>query len=124
MTLLGFAPIMPSSDFERTASFYGRLGFEVEVRYDGEYLIMMRDDVGIHFTPTSVDAFTSDHSCYLYVTDADELHGEWTAAGIDHDLATGSRLMPVETAAYGLREFAVIDPDGTLMRVGSPVGAA
>ena len=28
---------------------------------------------------------------------------------------------PLRTAAYGLREFAYIDPDGTAHRVGSPL---
>jgi catechol 2,3-dioxygenase-like lactoylglutathione lyase family enzyme len=124
MDLLGFAPILPSADFERTIAFYRRLGFHVEVRYGDDYLIVMRDDVGIHFTPDAVDPLMNTHACFLYVTDADVLHGEWTASGIEPDAASGSRLTDVETAPYGLREFAVIDLDGNLVRVGSPLGAA
>ena len=33
---------------------------------------------------------------------------------------TGSRLMPPWDTDYGLREFAVVDPSGNLLRIGSP----
>jgi hypothetical protein len=37
------------------------------------------------------------------------------------DAATGSRLQaPVDTD-YGMREFALVEPSGNLVRVGSPV---
>lgn len=43
---------------------------------------------------------------------------EWAAAGV------GGRLGdPVDTA-YGLREFRYVDPDGTLVRVGSPFNSS
>ena len=57
--------------------------------------------------------------CYLRVDDADELYREWHAVGIEADPRTGSRLMaPVDTE-YGMREFALVDPNGNLLRVGS-----
>jgi hypothetical protein len=49
------------------------------------------------------------------------LYDEWAALGILPDEATGSRLVaPVDTD-YGMREFAVVDRSGNLLRVGSPL---
>ena len=51
---------------------------------------------------------------YIYVSDADAVHAEWTASGVD------GRFGEVRDTDYGLREFGYVDPDGTLHRVGSP----
>ena len=55
------------------------------------------------------------------VDDADALHDEWHAVGVPRDPATGSRLVPPVDTDYGLREFALVDPSGNLVRVGSPL---
>jgi hypothetical protein len=47
---------------------------------------------------------------------------ETLASGVPRDEATGSRLAPVDTG-YGIREFALVDPSGNLVRVGSPLAA-
>jgi hypothetical protein len=57
--------------------------------------------------------------CYVRVDDADAVHAEWEAIGIPHDEATGSRLEPPMLTDYGMREFALVDPSGNLLRVGS-----
>jgi hypothetical protein len=44
------------------------------------------------------------------------LHEEWKAL----DGLPGRLIRPQDTP-YGLREFAYIDPDGTLHRIGSPL---
>lgn len=49
-----------------------------------------------------------------YVSDADALYAEWSVAGDVGNLRT-----PYDTP-YGLREFSLIDSEGTLHRVGSP----
>ena len=38
----------------------------------------------------------------------------------DHDLQLALHGAPVDTD-YGLREFALVDPDGNLLRIGSPL---
>jgi hypothetical protein len=50
---------------------------------------------------------------YLYVDDADALHAEWSSI-------EGRHHRPEDTP-YGLREGAFVDPDGNLLRYGSPV---
>lgn len=62
-----------------------------------------------------LDPRTSISACYLYVSDADALHAAWQAAGVE------GRLTSPKNSLYGLREFAYIDPDGNLLRVGSPL---
>jgi hypothetical protein len=41
--------------------------------------------------------------------------------GIDRDPPTGSRLVPPVDTDYGMREFAVVDLSGNLVRIGSPL---
>jgi hypothetical protein len=53
------------------------------------------------------------------VRDADALHAEWDGIGVPADRTTGSRLMPPVDTDYGLREFALVDPNGNLLLIGS-----
>ena len=116
-------PIMPSKDLDATLAFYERLGFENagSAPSDFNYLIIRRGSVQLHFYgDPDVDPLTTSSSCYVFVDDADVLHDAWKAIGVQTDPSTGSRLQaPVDTD-YGMREFALIDPSGNLVRVGSP----
>ncbi|HEY0416859.1 MAG TPA: VOC family protein [Gaiellaceae bacterium] len=116
-------PIMPSRDLHATLAFYTRLGFE-SIGAPPEqwgYVILRRGGVQLHFyADPDVDPLTTDHSCYVYVEDADALHAEWDRIGVATDRATGSRLQAPSSTDYGLREFALVDPSGNLLRVGSP----
>jgi hypothetical protein len=44
-----------------------------------------------------------------------------SAIGLPADPATGSRLHPIDETDYGMRQFAVIDPNGNQVSFGSPV---
>lgn len=68
-----------------------------------------------------VDPLTTDASCYIRTNDADALFREWEQAGVQSDPGTGSRLMPPVNTDYGMREFALVDKSGNLLRVGSPL---
>lgn len=116
-------PVLPSRDLEETLSFYERLGFELRgspiERF--RYLIIGRGTVEIHFWDSpAVDPLTTDFSCYVRVRDADSLYSDWNDVGVPTDPTTGSRLMPPWDTEYGLREFALVDPSGNLVRIGSP----
>ena len=52
---------------------------------------------------------------YVYVSDADAIHAEWTATRVE------SRFLGPHDTPYGLREFIYTDPDGIVHRVGSPL---
>jgi hypothetical protein len=118
----GSVPILPSRDLGETLAFYQRLGFENGGGpwEEWDYLIIRRGEIWLHFFPHSeIDPLATIASCYLYVEDADALYEEW-ARLVEPDAATGSRLVPPQTAEYGMREFALVDRSGNLVRVGSP----
>jgi hypothetical protein len=116
-------PILLSRDLSETLAFYEGLGFENRGAppEQWQYLIIGRGDVELHFTHApSVDPLTTASMCYLYVEDARALYDEW-AALVQPDPATGSRIMPPVDTDYAMREFAVVDRNGNLLRVGSAI---
>ena len=119
-------PILPSRDLRESLAFYERLGFESRGAPPERwgYLIVGRGGVELHFYDApDVDPLTTAASCYVRVADAAALHEEWQRIGVPPDPASGSRLMPPEDTDYGMREFALVDPSGNLLRVGSPAGS-
>jgi hypothetical protein len=67
-----------------------------------------------------VDPLSTASSCYLYVDDADALYAAWSSAVVP-DGSTGSRIESPVTTEYRMREFAVVDRSGNLLRVGAPM---
>lgn len=111
-------PILPSWDFDHTAGFYAGLGFEEEGRWPGRYLIM-RHPLGIELHFFSTVEFPTRHNHHgVYVrfeteAESDALFESWSHMPLDpHQLST-----PQDTD-YGLREFALSDPMGNLVRIG------
>lgn len=73
-----------------------------------------RGAVQLHLVPNDPhDAGGTGGVAYLYVSDADALHDEWTLAGVQ------GRFLGPHNTPYGAREFVYIDPDGTVHRVRS-----
>ena len=107
-------PIQPTRDLDRTAAFYGRLGFE-EVGRDGDYLMMRRGGFEVHFTDHGDFFDPGKNPCGLY------LRIEAVDALAEHvpDLLLGGK--GPEDKAWGMYEFALSDPDETLVRVGWPI---
>ena len=113
------APILPSRDLTATSAFYERLGFEQKGLWPGDYLILMRGEVGLHFfLSRDHDPATSGHGCYLYVSDADALFAELSQLGLPAAGIPRLHGAP-QDSDYGLREFALVDRDGNLLRIGS-----
>ncbi|MER5639897.1 VOC family protein [Kitasatospora sp. NPDC002227] len=117
-------PILPSRDLAETRTFYLRLGFEDAAPgadWAQEYLILRRGTVELHFHHSpEVDPLATAGSCYLQVRDADALHRSWAEVGVPTEEATGSRLAPPVDTPYRMREFALVDRSGNLLRIGSP----
>jgi len=90
---------------------YEALGFEVQVHGSG-YGTAARDGVRIHFR--QVPEAGSGGAAYIAVDDANALHAEWRAAGVGE---TGDLFDP----GFGVWEAAHTDPDGNLVRFGSPL---
>ena len=115
-------PILPARDLEACAAFYAQLGFEQVGLWPEEYLIVMRGEVGLHFFHRpELDPWTLDRRCYLYVEDADELFAEFGRVGLPGSGIPRLHGAPSDSD-YGMREFALVDPDGNLLRIGSSMG--
>lgn len=115
-TLRRSAPVFVTTDLGRALAHYKRLGFTVEAYENGDhYGYACRDGIEIHLAKVEkVDQATTTSCAYVWVDDAQALHQEWSAAGID------GRLRPPTKTDYGLEEGAHVDPDGNLIRFGSP----
>ena len=122
MTDIDFAsvsPVLPVRELDVALERYRRLGFDTHA-YPGpdRYGYAHRGAVSLHLSEwVEHDPHRTGASLYLYVSDADALHAEWKAAGVE-----GRFVKPHDTP-YQLREFAYVDPDGTAIRVGSPLSA-
>jgi hypothetical protein len=117
-------PILPSRDLRETLAFYARLGFENRGAppEEWDYLILGRGGIELHFVAApETDPLTTAASCFVHVPDADRLFDEWQKAGVPADAETGSRLQPPTDTDYRMREFALVDRSGNLVRVGSPL---
>ena len=106
------APIFAVRDLNAAMAHYERLGFAVRAYSGGGYGYASRDGVEIHLGVVP-DGDRHTGSAYLFVDDADELATLWRAAGV----AVHS---PQDTE-WGQHEGAVIDPDGNVIRFGSPM---
>ena len=116
-TLRRIAPVFITTDLVRALSHYERLGFSVEASEGGDYYgFVRRDGLEIHLAMVEgvIDFATNNCCAYLWVDDASALYEEWTDAMVDGRVDT-----PVSTD-YGLTEGAHVDPDGNLIRFGSP----
>ncbi|MBO1333598.1 VOC family protein [Streptomyces sp. VRA16 Mangrove soil] len=119
------APIMPSRDLTVTLDFYASLGFAAGAHYpDDGYLILVRDAAELHFYHApDTDPLTAAHAAYLRLDGgahvADTLHEEWSATGLSGDPYATPRLVEPDDTVYGMREFALVDPDGNLLRIGA-----
>lgn len=120
MQFSSVSPVIPVRDLDAALERYRRLGFDTHP-YSGpdRYGYADRGGVSLHLTEEGDHDPTSEGaSVYLYVDDADALRAQWADAGVEGRLTT-----PYDTP-YRLREFAYVDPDGTVLRVGSPLAAA
>jgi Ser/Thr protein kinase RdoA (MazF antagonist) len=111
--LTQFSPIFTVSDLGRALAHYASLGFAALAYEGGEYGFAERDGVSLHLTVAAESARPAG-AAYLYVEDADALYKEWSSPGRE-----GVTRRPEDTP-YLLREGTHHDPDGNLIRFGSP----
>ncbi len=141
-------PVLSVGSLPEVVAFYERLGLHVTADYDG-YVILATapvdgDAAEVHLSQwDDHDPRTTANTVYLRVRDADalyqRLHDELAAAGrlyltpssgltpaLTRELQAReeageelTRLQEIDDKPWGQREFAVIDPAGTLVRIGS-----
>lgn len=110
-------PILPSRSLPATLRFYERLGFSGTLHAEGTYATMTRGALELHFSEhrTLVPA-ESYAMCYLRVGDVNAVYAAMRSAGLP--VAGIPRMEPVGDKPWGMREFAIVDDDGTLVRIG------
>lgn len=118
-------PILPSRDLDATAAFYAPLGFTVPGRWPGYMVLAHGSGMELHvWLHPDEDPLTNDVACYFrFDTAAEvrELHVAWAATGLPGQGVP--RLLPPAETDYGLVEVALVDADGSLVRLGGPVGS-
>ncbi len=111
--LQSIAPILPVRHMLESIAFYRRLGFHYEPYGDGgDYAFLSMDGFSVHLR-SGGDAELAANPCgvYFYLEDVDGYFATVTAAGV-------RTLNRPEDRPWGVREFAVSDPDETLLRFG------
>jgi catechol 2,3-dioxygenase-like lactoylglutathione lyase family enzyme len=104
-------PILPSEDLDRSRAFYSFLGFRV-LSQSPDYLRIALDSVQLHlYLMSGTDPRTNPEGWYLCTAQPEELREKWCADGVDCPAAQ----VPAE---YGSTVFALVDPDGNMLRVG------
>jgi hypothetical protein len=102
---------------DATARFYETLGFSVGFRDEG-WMILSRGALQIEFFPLpDLNARESCFSACLRVDDLDALYADFQTAALSTDCWSTPRISgPPKVEPFGLRMFAVIDPNGSLLR--------
>lgn len=102
------APLLLVPHVIETADYYrNTLGFEADPgAKTPEYAVVWRDNASVHLAkgdraPTGIRIF-------FWVKDVNAIHADLVARGIEIAI-------PIETRRYGIRDFAIRDPNGVLL---------
>ena len=110
-------PILPCRSVNDTLTFYRRLGFEGKVHGHGDYAILTRGTVELHFfSHRELRPAESSAMCYIRVSDVTSLCRAFALAELPRRGIP--RQDTLEDKPWGMREFAIVDPDGNLIRIG------
>jgi catechol 2,3-dioxygenase-like lactoylglutathione lyase family enzyme len=111
-------PTLPCRSVSAATEFYRRLGFEGGAhQYNSDYAIFTRGAIELHFfTQNELVPAESSAGCYIRVLDVDSIYNACSTNGLPK--AGIPRMDKIENKPWGLREFAIVDPDGNLLRIG------
>jgi catechol 2,3-dioxygenase-like lactoylglutathione lyase family enzyme len=111
-------PTLPCRSVSAAVAFYERLGFEGGAHESNrEYAILRRGAVELHFfTHKELVPANSSSGCYIRVLDVEGVYRSLSSSQLPR---TGiPRMGVLEDKPWGLREFAIVDADGNLLRIG------
>lgn len=114
-------PTFPCRDLDSASAFYQSLGFHLGARYP-TYAILQRGALELHLSLfEALEPKTNCSAAYLRLEDAQALHRQAAALGLGSQGIP--RITALEDQPWGMREFALVDPDGNLLRVGQELDA-
>ena len=114
-------PTLPCRSVRATVEFYQRLGFAGGAHEsNSQYAILRRGSIELHFfTHKGLEPAESSAGCYIRVSDVESIHRSFAASSLPR---TGiPRIDSLEEKPWGLREFAIVDLDGNLLRIGQVI---
>ena len=111
-------PTLPCRSVSATVAFYKRLGFEGGAHeFNAGYAILRRGAVELHFfTHGELEPAESSAGCYIRVQDVESIYNAFSSGQLPR--AGIPRIDTLEEKPWGLREFAIVDIDGNLLRIG------
>ena len=114
-------PTLPCRSVSATVEFYRRLGFEGGAHEsDSRYAVLRRGSIELHFfTHKELEPAESSAGCYIRVSDVKSIHHSFAAGKLPRSGIP--RMDSLEDKPWGLREFAIVDLDGNLLRIGQVI---
>jgi hypothetical protein len=111
-------PTLPSRSLVGTLAFFQQLGFDGEILGAGNsYAILTRGALELHFfLHTELRPAESSAGCYIRVGNVENLYKAFALAKLPRKGIP--RMDTLEDKPWGMREFAVVDEDGNLLRIG------
>lgn len=112
-------PALPVVNIAEAVAFYERAGFGVRVYSDdsgdeGDGFAFVDFDGQSVFdldAAPDMDPAANNAGCYLITQEAEQWHTRMTSAGLT--------VTPLADQPWGMREFALTDPSGNRVRIGS-----
>jgi len=105
-------PVLPSLDLQRSAVFY-QSHFECSAEWFDEYVVLHNQDhFSLHLWKCNDPYLCINSGFYIRVKDVDALYNKLNIEGVIHPNGH------IELKPWGMKEFAITDPDGNLIRIG------
>jgi catechol 2,3-dioxygenase-like lactoylglutathione lyase family enzyme len=114
-------PTLPTRSVSDAVAFYKRLGFiGGPHEFGNEYAILCLGEIEIHFfAHKELVPEQSSAGCYIRVLDVEKVYRDFSSLGLPPQGIP--RIHSLENKPWGLREFAIVDPDGNLLRIGQVI---
>jgi uncharacterized glyoxalase superfamily protein PhnB len=110
--VVGLEPVFSVVDVERAVDHYQRLGFSTS-HHDDTYAFAHRGDLTLHLARDDDPEAHMSAVLYIHVDDAEQLAADWRKASME--------VAGPQDFDYGKREGSHVDPDGNVIRFGSPI---
>ncbi|MBI1261015.1 MAG: VOC family protein [Rhizobiales bacterium] len=110
-------PVLASLNIDESRRFYTeKLGFVAELY--GDYLIVRRDEIELHFWLADDRIHPENTSCYIRGGQVPALYDDLSTRGIGVDPIGQERLSEFVVRPWGMKEFYVWDVHGNLLKFG------